>query len=99
MSGYKLTFLINAFCVIGGVTILLPSVVYLITEWRSRRDQLFAILSDDALKLYYTKFYPSLKLPAGQSIQVYFRRDFGRLYGRRHYVIPLILLAAVAGLG
>jgi hypothetical protein len=28
-----------------------------------------------------------------------FRKDFGRLYGRRHYVLPLLLLALVSAIG
>ena len=99
MSSDGLACLIDVSCLIGGVTILLPSVVYLITEWRSRRDHIFASLSEDALALYYKKFFPSLNLSNEPSIHAYFKRDFGRLYGRRHYVIPLILLAAVTGLG
>lgn len=101
--------LVELVCLVAWVVLLLPSVVYLGTTWPNRRNFLFARLSEDAIKLYYEQFFPTTikkrlgrraaKKAAAMDLKVRFRRDFGRLYGRRHYLLPLALLALLAGIG
>lgn len=98
MPTNQIVVLIATVSIIAWVTILLPTIVYLITDWRARRDQLFSILDEDALVLYYQKFFPALN-ERRESVRSRFKKDFYRLYGRRHYLIPLIFLATVSGLG
>lgn len=94
----------EVFCVLGWVVLLLPALIYLQTTWRNRRRLLLDRLGPDAIKLYYKQFYPSLvsrrALKRNQSdIKEQFKNDFNRLYGRRHYVLPLSLLGIVSALG
>lgn len=91
--------IINITCIVAVVVALLPAAVYLITEWRTRRDRLFDVLADESLRLYYQRFFPSKRITKETKLEKYFQKEFGRLYGRRHYVIPLILLAVVTGMG
>src|SRR5947209_7594262 len=91
--------LINITCLVAWVMVLLPALVYLITEWQSRRDQLFGVLIDQSLRYYYDLFYPSKKISKETDLEQLFRSDFARLYGRHHYAMPMILLAVVAGIG
>lgn len=85
-------------CFVAWVMTLLPSGVYLFTEWRTRRDRLLGVLDNESLKFYYQRFFPSRDIQ-GRNLETIFSQDFGSLYGRRHYIIPLLLLAIVSGLG
>jgi len=69
--------------------VLLPILLYLLIEWETRRERLFAYLTPDALNRYYTQF---LGLTPDNPVED-FRKRFGRLYGRRRYVLPILLLA------
>jgi len=92
-------------CLIGWVALLLPALMYLLISWRMRRKVLLNHFSDTAIDLYYKQFSPFSpnrrfrKLKHGEDIQVRFKRDFDSRYGRRHYILPLLLLAVVAGVG
>jgi hypothetical protein len=84
-------------CWIGWAVLLLPAVMYLYS-WRIRRKFLQDLFSPETITLYYRQFFPFS--PDSQlSEQERFKRDFDRLYGRRHYVLPLFLLALLSGLG
>lgn len=101
--------LIELTCFVAWVVLLLPALVYLGTTWPNRRNFLFARLGTDAIELYYQQFFPTTvkkrlgkraaKKAASEGIEVRFRHDFARLYGRRHYLPPLFLLALVTGIG
>ncbi len=90
MSSTAYAVLIDCAAALGAVLVLLPHVLYLLTAWGTRRDKLFNYLSPEALKLYYRQF---LLVESPDNPQAAFRRRFGRLYGRRHYVLPSLLLA------
>lgn len=105
---YRTLNLVELACLLAWVIILLPAVAYLWTTWPNRREYLFDHLSEDAIDLYYQQFFPSsaprrlLKRwrrfdKADKKSQ--FRYDFGRLYGRRHYVLPFLLLALISAIG
>ncbi len=101
--------IIELTCFLAWVILLLPALVYLGTAWPNRRNFLFAGLGKEAIELYYEQFFPTTvkkrlgkraaKKAASQEIEVRFRHDFGRLYGRRHYLLPLSLLALLTGIG
>lgn len=100
--------LIDLSCLVAWVILLMPALVYLATTWGYRRELLFDRLSPEAIRLYYQQFVPSSgpkrrnhasKRVREDDMTTQFRRDFGRLYGKRHYVLPLLLLALIAGLG
>jgi hypothetical protein len=88
--------LIVGACAIGWLMVLLPSLVYLGTEWRARRERMFGALNEEALKLYFQQFFPSVHVihPTKQ-----FAKGFGRLYGIRQYLLPLVLLALTSAIG
>ena len=105
--------LVDLAVTIAWIILLLPAVFYLFTSWKNRRDLLFGRLGSGAIKLYYKQFFPNLKPSADsatrkarsieqlseEEIFQQFRRDFGRLYGRRHFVLPLLLVAVISLLG
>jgi hypothetical protein len=88
--------LIVSACAIGWAMVLLPSIVYLATEWRARRDRMFGALNDKALKLYFAQFFPSV--PVTNATRQ-FAKEFGRLYGIKQYLAPLLLLALISAIG
>ncbi len=84
----------------GGVTfalLVLPTIRYLMTGWKIRRDKLLAYLDSGALQTYYSQF------PYNPSTQTdlckRFREQFNYLYGRRHFVIPIFLFSALCAIG
>jgi hypothetical protein len=92
-AGYSV--LINVACHIGWLMVMLPAVLFLCREWRARRDNLFNLMTDGVLELYYNRFFPSRKIDGNKREQV-FRKDFGRRYGRRWYIPPLVLLGILS---
>jgi hypothetical protein len=84
-------------CVIVWLTVMAPIVVYLLTSWIWRREDIVTTMSVKALDLYYAQFFPSLTLPSDPV--AFFRKDFNRRYGRRLYLPPLILLGAASTAG
>jgi hypothetical protein len=84
-----------------------PILQFLIGPWATRRDKLMGILAGAPMKLYYQKFRSNIDVvkgrkPADPSLtvadfEVAFERDFGGWYGRRYYIVPFLLLAAITG--
>ena len=91
MEGPLYAFLIDAICATAGALVLLPLILYLYKPWVARRNMLFGYFSTNSLKLYYEQFYPAKTLTRS-TVEKQFREDFNRLYGRRHYVLPIVLL-------
>jgi len=93
-------------CLIGWLVLWLPALLYLLVNWRMRRQSLLNNFSEDAIVLYYQQFRPfsprRIFTPddsGKEKIKIKFRRHFDSRYGRRHYILPLLLLMLVAGLG
>jgi hypothetical protein len=84
-------------CVIVWLTIMLPIVVYLFTSWKWRRDDMVTMMSAKVLGLYYGQFFPALKIQG--ALEDFFRKDFDRRYGRRLYIVPLLLLGGISAAG
>jgi len=82
------------------VLVLAPSVYFLFSEWRKRRDQLIGLFTVKALGHYYDFFFRAEKKAADQiGYGKHFRIKFDRRYGKRHYILPLTLLGLVAAIG
>ena len=96
IDGYAVS--IYVACCIGWLMVMLPAILFLWRAWAVRRDNLFDLMTDGVLHLYYRRFYPSRRIPASER-QTTFRRDFGRKYGRRWYFVPLTLLGALSAWG
>lgn len=86
---------IDIFCGLAVATVLLPILVYLYRPWVTRRDKLLGYLDKDSLGLYYAQFYPA-QTPNPDKVVEEFKKDFGKNYGRRHYILPILLLASLA---
>src|SRR5487761_1170298 len=74
-----------------------PVNLYLLTGWKVRRDKLFSYLNPDALNVYYGQFPWTNSTQTDLSAR--FREQFAYLYGRRHYILPILLFTLLAGLG
>lgn len=86
-------------CIVAGLIVVLPVPIYLATYWVRRRDNLLELLSENSTRLYYKRFQLNrIKAIEGISCQQQFRKDFHRLYGRRYYILPLLLLLILTSL-
>jgi len=94
MSSSQYAFLIDILCGIAGAMVLLPLLLYLFRPWASRRDKLLSYLDKKSLMLYYRQFYPSTTPPLDR-VQADFAKYFNKHYGRRHYLIPIVLLTVL----
>jgi hypothetical protein len=92
MTSAQLAALIDLALLGAALLMLLPVCIYLFTGWKIRRDKLLSYLSTDALVVYYGQFPWTLSEDA--NLQVRFRKQFHYLYGRRHFLVPLLLLFA-----
>jgi hypothetical protein len=90
--------IIDAACTIAWLLVMLPALLFLRRSWAVRRNNLFELMTDGVLQIYYQRFYPAKKVDPALRVKT-FRRDFGRKYGRRWYAPPLILLAFVSFFG
>jgi hypothetical protein len=93
-------------CLIAWIALLLPALMYLLIDWRIRRKVLLDHFNDEAIRLYYKQFSPfsparpiRKRMSGDEGLQVQLRRDFDSRYGRRHYILPLLLLAVISGIG
>jgi hypothetical protein len=65
-----------------------------------RKEKLFARLTSSSIKLYYERFYPNeLNKKIGDDNLAHFQKHFSVVYGQRRYVIPLVLLGILSGIG
>jgi hypothetical protein len=84
----------DAFAVVVLIALLVvPVVIYLFTGWSVRRSEILGAVSTKGATLYFKQFYPALK--PGTDVLKAFDDHYLRRYGRRHYVVPLALLATV----
>src|SRR5262249_1829820 len=77
--------------------LLIPPVLYLWTGWTVRRSEIVGALSENGVRLYFTQFYPTVKLPA-TDLPGFFERHYDQRYGRHNFVAPLILFTIVSTL-
>jgi hypothetical protein len=94
----KIGIIISELCFFAWLFLLAPSLLYLLTEWKTRFEMLKAVLDDKALRLYFSQFFPSKK-DIQNDIWKEFEKLFFPNYGRRTYFIPLLLLALISGSG
>jgi hypothetical protein len=74
-----------------------PTIAYLFTGWKIRRDKLLAYLDSGALQVYYSQFpYNPSK---HTDLPKRFRDQFNYLYGRRHFVAPMLLFTGMCVIG
>jgi AraC-like DNA-binding protein len=96
VNDQQLVFCIDGAFVAAAAISILPVLYYLFTGWSIRRDKLFSYMSEDALRVYYDQFPWSIS--ADKDLKARFTRQFSFLYGRRHFILPLVLfIGLVAG--
>jgi hypothetical protein len=98
MTGSEYAIVIDILCGIAGAMVLVPILFYLFRPWTTRRDKLFSNLDAPSLMLYYRQFYPGMK-PSLESVKSDFKNYFNQHYGRRYYCPPIVILAALTGIG
>jgi hypothetical protein len=76
--------------------LVLPVIAYLMGGWKQRREDIISGLSTYAIELYFTQFHPSFPIEKSHTREEAFSDYYSRQFGRRHFIIPLLLLAAVA---
>jgi len=95
--------LITTACFVAWLFIVLPCALYLVSDagWRDRRQRIFTYFNPAVVKLYFTVYFPSLDILKESDPQLTdrFKKHYGRYYGRRHYIVPLILLSIISALG
>jgi len=75
--------------------LVVPPLVHLWTGWELRRSEIVGQLSGRGIRLYFLQFRPAVVLGKNDSPRDKFKHQYGVSYGRRHYVIPLILLTLI----
>ena len=75
--------------------LIVPPLMHLWTGWNLRRSEIVGQLSGRGIRLYFLQFRPAVVLAKTDSPRDKFKHQYGVNYGRRHYIIPLILLTLV----
>lgn len=77
--------------------LVVPPCLYLIAGWHFRREEILSYFRDQTVKLYFRTFFPS-KLADSPMPLLAFKKQYNDRFGRRHYVVPMIIFAGVAGI-
>jgi hypothetical protein len=77
--------------------LIMPVLRYLAVGWATKRRAIVSGLTKEAIDLYFHQFYPNEHVDKGH-VRAAFENNFDRRFGRRHYLLPGLFLAAVAGL-
>ncbi|HEX4824719.1 MAG TPA: hypothetical protein VFV19_10415 [Candidatus Polarisedimenticolaceae bacterium] len=72
-----------------------PPVFYLTRVWPRRRREVLALLSNEAIALYFETYYPA-EVPDVRDGRERIARFFDEQFSRRRYYLPLLLLAAMS---
>lgn len=75
--------------------LLTPPVAYLFTGWHYRKEEIVAGMPEKAMQLYFRQFQPQYEV---QEVKVTerFRRYYAHQFGRRHFILPLVLLFLIS---
>ena len=79
----------------------LPCLLYLSVAWRRRTHGLFPVFGTEEIKKYYDLFRPTEVVSelSPDELKRRFETSFTRIYGRRRYALPLLLLAFIVAIG
>ena len=90
--------LIITACFIGWIFLFIPTIVYLITTWKTRFENVLSRFKDEAISLYLGRYFPSDTAPTDNSLRSFFKKRMEMRYGRSHYVMPILLLMVISGI-
>jgi hypothetical protein len=74
-----------------------PVAFFLFRGWTTRRDELLNCFTEAALLLYFKRFFPAVD-QRQDGVRAAFSRHHNVLFGRGQFVLPLFVLAVVAGI-
>jgi hypothetical protein len=76
--------------------LIAPTIWYLCTGWKYRRDTILAAFSDQAIETYFKNFHANYPLMGGGSPSDRLKNLYHERFGRQHFVLPLIILILIA---
>jgi len=79
--------------------IVVPPLYHLGTTRRLRYDNLRAYLKEDAIKMYYRLFFPSITVESEVDLGVNFEQKYKSAFGWRKFFFPCILLFSISAIG
>jgi hypothetical protein len=88
-------------CSVGWLMVWLPCLLYLSVAWRRGSHGLFPVFRPSEIKSYYEQFLRNENISGvgDDELKRRFEGHFARMYGRRRYILPFLLLTCVAGIG
>ena len=92
-GGHMITTVIIITCFVAWIFLLIPSIIYLTTAWQTKFETLKAVLSPDALKLYFGQFFPSKKDIEPGQLGKEFESLYQSRYGRRFPTARWLIMA------
>jgi hypothetical protein len=76
--------------------LLLPVFAYLLGGWKERRSEILTGMGDEAITRYFKTFHPRFPMKDAANGQDIFRQYYSRQFGRLAFLVPILLLAAIA---
>jgi hypothetical protein len=77
--------------------LLSPSIAYLYTGWFYRKEEIVAGMSEKAMLLYFRQFHPHYQVDQGE-VTKRFQACYLDQFGRRHFILPLVLLFLISAI-
>ena len=89
----------NASLIIAALLLLLPLspiIVYLLSGWVAKRDEILNIFSDDIVEPYFATFFATeLEVSKGNLVKS-FQDQYHQRFGRHHFIIPMVVFVGIA---
>lgn len=85
---------------ISGITLVLlisPALIFLFHGWESRKEAILSGFSPHAAELYLKCFHPAELFSTEKDARAQLKSFYHRQFGRRLFVLPLILCTSAAG--
>lgn len=86
--------IILATAVTWGFLLLLP-IYFLMISWKNKYNILVGSFNDKSFELYYKLFKPAVTKPEGKAYREIFNENYNKTYGRRTFIIPLMILTVI----
>jgi hypothetical protein len=95
---WELRILIWASAFSAWLLAILPVLYYLWngSGWQARKEKIVNSFNAKALALYYDLYFPGRAIKQTEVTKT-FDIDYGKYYGRRHFVLPVVLLSLICG--
>ncbi|MGA3068299.1 MAG: hypothetical protein ABSF29_15750 [Tepidisphaeraceae bacterium] len=79
---------------------IVPVLYYLGSNsgWKMRKQRILLSFKESALDKYYKLYFPARKKLVADNAAT-FEADYRKYYGRKHFVVPVILLSLISAIG